>query len=273
MREHIREQHAGLFSQGQYTGISTRKQHLLREYEVSALPASRPAVGTNAGIHSEDKPFTTGKVRQQGAMPLTFQKPSPPDDSNEDDGFYESRPASSAIRLRSQVPARETEQQSPIKRRRSLTTTPVPPPRRSRWRWHPLVSLGVGMVLMAGLVIFATAGLSWWQRTQDDWRYGYPRTYQVDAVVGHHDSLEHPSHFLVVNLHAGVDIVELQGGDPAKAVIYQVTHLVEQGGDLLPITISFQDTHHNGEPEMDVHIAGSTVVLPNDGNRFVVPHP
>src|SRR6266487_4661311 len=53
-------------------------------------------------------------------------------------------------------------------------------------------------------------------RHLDIWHYGYPRTYQTDAVVGHGDSLAHPSHFIAINLDGHLEVIELSGGDPKR---------------------------------------------------------
>src|SRR5260370_21968578 len=81
----------------------------------------------------------------------------------------------------------------------------------------------MGMAAMTALVIGLYSLGSWWQHVQDDWTYGMPRTYQTDAVVGHnHDSSGHPSHFIAINLHGQVDVVELPSGDPAKLRLFHV---------------------------------------------------
>ena len=45
---------------------------------------------------------------------------------------------------------------------------------------------------------------------------GILRTAQLDAVVGHNDSAAHPTHFIFINLHGQIQIIEIQGGDAAK---------------------------------------------------------
>ncbi|HET8846357.1 MAG TPA: hypothetical protein VFN35_33150, partial [Ktedonobacteraceae bacterium] len=45
--------------------------------------------------------------------------------------------------------------------------------------------------------------------------YGTPRTFQIDAVVGHHDGPAHPSHFEGLNLNGQIEVIELHGGDPS----------------------------------------------------------
>jgi hypothetical protein len=48
---------------------------------------------------------------------------------------------------------------------------------------HWLIFVGLTMLIMIlGWVALSALG-SWWQTTSNDWRYGRPRTFQVDAVV------------------------------------------------------------------------------------------
>src|SRR5579859_6041573 len=73
------------------------------------------------------------------------------------------------------------------------TTAPVSVVPRARTRVHPLLFLGLGMLGMLVLWTLLTAGLGWWNDTMDYIHYGYPRTSQKDAVVGHNDSTSKPS--------------------------------------------------------------------------------
>lgn len=105
----------------------------------------------------------------------------------------------------------------------------------------------------------------------DDSTYGRPRTFQADAVVGHGDSQEHPSHFIAENLNRHIVIVEIPGGDISKSVIYSAGTLVGDGQDLTPVTLTFSDVRHNGKPDMVVHVLNQTLVFTNNGTKFVPP--
>jgi len=61
-----------------------------------------------------------------------------------------------------------------------------------------MIGIGIGMILAVVLVLLGQALIGWVGNTWNDLHYGYPRTYQTDAVVGHGDSAAHPSHFLEV---------------------------------------------------------------------------
>lgn len=150
----------------------------------------------------------------------------------------------------------------------SKAVTPVTaavPPKRRRASW---MALGVGMLLMLTLVAGLSMFGSWWQVHQNDATYGRPRTYQVNAVVGHLDGASRPSHFIFMNFNRHVIIVEFPGGDTARALIYTGPALLGDGGDLIPVTGGFRDVNGDGRLDMIVHIQDQTIVFINDGAKF-----
>jgi len=119
--------------------------------------------------------------------------------------------------------------------------------------------------------------LAWGLARYDDIRYGYPRTSQTNAVVGHgKDSLLHPSHFIAINLNRQAIVVEFPAGNPSGAQSYVVPYyILGQGGDLTPITLEFRDVTGDGKLDMIIHIhlqtQDQTFVFVNDGNKFRPP--
>ena len=143
-------------------------------------------------------------------------------------------------------------------------------PRRRSKHWS--VYLVTGMATMTALVIGLYSLGSWWQHVQDDWTYGYPRTYQTDAVVGHnHDSSSHPSHFVAVNLRGQVEVFELPAGDPTKVRVFLGPMISGNGADQVIVTVSFTDLDHDGTPDMVIHYGESAEVFYNKGGTFQVP--
>ena len=110
---------------------------------------------------------------------------------------------------------------------------------------------------------------SWWQITLDDWHYGRPRTYQTDAVVGHHDSAQNPSHFIAMNLNRHIIVIEIPGGDVSKSIVYTGPTLLGPGQDLTPVTLSFADVNHDGKPDMIINVQGSQFVFLNERGTFI----
>lgn len=135
-------------------------------------------------------------------------------------------------------------------------------------RFHWLFYIGIViMIMMVGWVVLGVV-TNWWQVTQDDWRYGRPRTFQIDAVVGHNDSPANPSHFIALNLRRHVEIIEFPGGDASKAKIYVGPVLIGQGQDLAVVTLSFKDVNGDGKPDMIISVQDSRFIFINDNGAF-----
>ncbi|HLI05891.1 MAG TPA: hypothetical protein VKV40_04915 [Ktedonobacteraceae bacterium] len=161
--------------------------------------------------------------------------------------------------------------------RRSRTATedyaaPALPPGQhsepARLHLHWMFLIGVGMIVMLALWVLGNLAVNWWNVTQDDWHYGRPRTFQIDAVVGHNDSPAIPSHFIALNLNRHIIIIEFPGGDATKAKDYIGPTLLGDGQDLTPVTLSFKDVNGDGKPDMLIHIQDQTIVFLNDGSQF-----
>jgi len=120
---------------------------------------------------------------------------------------------------------------------------------------------------MAILYLLWTWGSTWWNDHQLYVTYGFPRTYQTDAVVGHSDSPDRPTHFLFLNLRAHVIIIELPGGDPTKAKIYSGPIIFDDNPTSTPVTAEFKDLG-DGRLDMIVHIGHEQIIYMNDGTQF-----
>jgi hypothetical protein len=146
------------------------------------------------------------------------------------------------------------------------TEEPKQQKRRSR---HWLLYVGVGMLAMLALWVGLQRLGDWWQLHQDDATYGYPRTFQCNAVVGHNgDSRENPSHFIFLNLHGHVEVIEIPAGDATKEKVYILPMLVTDGYDLIPVTGEFRDVNGDGKPDMIVKIQDQRIVFINTGDGF-----
>lgn len=139
---------------------------------------------------------------------------------------------------------------------------------RRGFRVHWLVFVGIAMIVMVMSWVIFNAVANWWQVTQDDWHYGRPRTFQIDAVVGHNDSAANPSHFIALNLNRHVEIIEFPGGDGTKARIFIGPTLIGDGQDLAPVTLTFRDVNGDGKLDMIINIQDSHFVFINDNGTF-----
>ncbi len=251
----------------------------------------RTVNGLTAGWHLEDDAEASDaeppRHRGQASMPshqtrdyqqqalLTQAYPPDYEDADEPD----TRPPRSGIRYQHTRPAQyrgQTVLPTPpehLRRQRLTGQAPGPPPRAPRRRSkHWSVYLVTGMATMTALFIGLYSVGTWWQGVQDRWTYGYPRTYQTDAVVGHnYDSRAHPSHFVALNLHGQVEVFELPAGDPTKVRIFLGPILSGAGADQVVVTISFVDIDHDGTPDLVLRYGDSAEVFYNHDGTFQVP--
>ncbi len=145
--------------------------------------------------------------------------------------------------------------------------------RRGKLRVHPLLLLGLGMIVMLVLWTLLTLVVSWWNTTWDDLHYGRPRTFQTDAVVGQNDSPSNPSHFMALNLNGRIEVIEFPGGDASKARIYIGPQLYGNGENLIPVTLSFVDVNGNHHPDMILHFQETRLVYINENGGFHPANP
>lgn len=135
-------------------------------------------------------------------------------------------------------------------------------------RNFPLISVLVGVVATIVLIMGLSAFSSWWQVYQDDLHYGRPRTFQMDAVVGHNDSRSNPTHFIFLNLHRHIEIIEIPGGDAAHTRLFTGPILFGDGQDLTPVTGEIKDVNGDKKPDLIVHIQNQQMIFLNDGTTF-----
>ncbi len=156
---------------------------------------------------------------------------------------------------------------------RDTSTRDLPPKERKPGHpmlRHSLLYIGVGMLITLVLVIAAQVTGNWLSNTIDDIRYGNPRTFQVDAFVGH-ETGPTPSHFIALNLHGRIEIIEFPGGDGTKAKIYLGPQLYDLNADRLPVKLQFIDVQHNHHPDMYVQFGNTQIVFHNTGTGFQSP--
>ncbi|HLZ56058.1 MAG TPA: hypothetical protein VKR06_03840 [Ktedonosporobacter sp.] len=205
-------------------------------------------------------------------------------DVEDEDAFYSTRPNTSTRRYRTAPPIPHDTLDEPIiqegklrQRRASMkitstngmeASTIMPPNTETlqRPRRFSPVAVCIGMFITIILLIGISSLLSWWQTYQDDIHYGRPRTFQMDAVVGHNDSEKNPTHFIFLNLNRHVEVIEIPGGDASHTRVYTGPVLFGDGQDLTPVTGEIRD--ENGHKDLIIHIQNQQIVLVNDGTSF-----
>ena len=181
----------------------------------------------------------------------------------------------SVLRHRPLDSSEETPKQKPIVTRASrpaqYTKKMVPPvscspPQKTSIKksssHFSLTSLGIGMMVALAAVLLGQLLIGWVSTAWDNIQYGNPRTYQTDAFVGH-EAGKAPSHFIVLNLHGRIEVIELPGGDPSRTKIYIGPQITGPGAENVPVTIQFFDPHHTHHPDMLIQFQGTQVLFHN----------
>lgn len=223
-----------------------------------------------------NKPVPIKRRASLTSQPTSQQQQFEPDAETEEyDDIWPARMPTSARRYQASPPPVITQGNKRYVLHQGLPPQPATPqepkrkkPQNQHRRVHWLFIFGIGMLAMLMVWVLGSSLLSWWGFTQDTWHYGYPRTYQCDAVVGHHDSQQFPSHFIAINLHTHIEIIEFPGGDPTKARVYLGPTLIGQDADLTPVTLSFKDVNGDGKPDMIVFVGDGHFVFINDSGQF-----
>ena len=164
-----------------------------------------------------------------------------------------------ASRVR-QMPEPQTANVASASHARQTPTKAHTPRRLSR-----LVYLVLGMFCACLLLWIGHMLLNWGNTVADDIHYGRPRTTQVDHFVGHEVG-NTPSHFIATNINGQVYIVEIPGGQANSSHLLIGPHLVGEGSDLAPVSLSFPgDPQH---PDLLITVDGIQVRFHNTGSTY-----
>jgi hypothetical protein len=125
-----------------------------------------------------------------------------------------------------------------------------------------IVLLVVLALIILNLLI--TRGQTW----LDDLRYGRPRTMQVSAYVGHNERPGQPSHFIALNLHRRVVVMELPGGDSTKARTLQGPYLFGANEHLTPVMLRVQDVNQDEKGDLVIAVKNEEIIYINTGDTF-----
>ena len=128
------------------------------------------------------------------------------------------------------------------------------------------------MLLLLAVWIGLTQLATWATATINDLRYGSPRVFQLDAVLGHRDSAAHPTHLLVLNLNGTILLEEFPGGDASKMRSFLLTSLVGSESHLLPVTLRLLPRQDQpGRPDLVVNVGDAISLMINDQGTFRPP--
>jgi hypothetical protein len=214
-----------------------------KRYTAQPEPSHRQ--GHSFGIHPADEPYDSDSFAGEG-------------------GDYPDEPPrrhSSAVRYSTAPSRRETVHLQP-----KLTKVFTRPRRVDRATL--VIWLCLGLIVMIGGWWLLSVAATWWQGVQDNLKYGTPRTFQADQYVGLGDSPGHPDHFIALNLHGVIEVVQINPQDPTRDAVYVLTSV---GNESVPASLSFRDMNGDGKMDIVVTIGDSTpytIAMLNNGKSF-----
>lgn len=172
------------------------------------------------------------------------------------------RPVMSDVQAQIQTPRASRVKQKPEPHTANMAPSKAHTPRHQSW----LVYLVLGMLCACLLLWVGQMLLNWGNTVADDIHYGRPRTTQVDHFVGH-ETGNTPTHFIATNIHGQVYIVEIPGGQANNSRLLIGPHLIGEGSDLAPVSLSFPgDSQH---PDLLITVDGIQVRFHNTGSAYV----
>lgn len=201
----------------------------------------------------------------------------PPEELDQDDAFFDTRLPSS---VRRRVPPTPAQAHTIIRvtkhhglplmptLRASRTTTHTPQARQHAKqavrRFHWLFYVGGSMVAGVALWIVGNTAITLGQTVYDNLTYGTPRTFQVNANVGHQGI----SHFIAQNLNGDIVVIEENPSNLAQSHIYQGPVFSGPGADEYVATLTFKDVNGDGKPDMVIAVDNQRFILVNTGSAF-----
>ncbi len=102
----------------------------------------------------------------------------------------------------------------------------------------------------------------------DDLQYGRPRTQHLSGMVGHNEAAGEPTHFVAMNLNRRVIVVELPGGDVAKAQTLQGPYLFGVEEHLTPVTLKLHDMNGDAKNDLILAVKQEEIIYINTGESF-----
>jgi hypothetical protein len=224
---------------------------------------SRPQESASSAGQYAGSAITLTNRRTSAALPGQFT-------SNAlEGGDYPGQPG----RGRSSV-VRETTVPSRQRETTHLQAKPTRVIRQRRFDRSTLVIwLCLALIAMVGGWWLLSTVASWWQGVQENIKYGSPRTFQADQFVGLGDTPAHPDHFIALNLHGVIEVIQLNPQDRTKDAVYV---LASVGNQDTPASLSFRDTTGSGRIDVIVTIGDSTpytIVLLNNGKTLQPTQP
>lgn len=135
---------------------------------------------------------------------------------------------------------------------------------RSRVRLHPLLWLGVGMLLVLGFWQLTTSGAAWWStHVTDPGQYGPTQGNVINTTLGGGGSAASPTKIIALNNDGQVQLILVPSNTPAKTRIITVADLVRMHfPDPAKAVLLVQAVDDNGKTNLKITVWADTYLLP-----------
>lgn len=137
-----------------------------------------------------------------------------------------------------------------------------------------LIAYGVTTVLaLLALYALLSTAITWGRMKIDDIRYGRPRTFQLEAFVGHHEEQGIPTRMIAMNMDRQVVVMVLPGGDATRVHTLKGPYLFGNGEDLTPATLRLEDVNTDGNVDLILQVKNEAIIYINRDSMFQLISP
>jgi hypothetical protein len=133
---------------------------------------------------------------------------------------------------------------------------------------QPLMMAVVGLLALLAIGLLVQTLLVWGQRQLDTMRYGFPRTVQVTAYVGHGDERLGPTVIETRNMDGQISVLVFPAGSTRQVSILDGPYLVGPDAPYEVARPILRDVNGDSHVDLLVDVRGELVIYINERGRF-----
>jgi hypothetical protein len=131
-----------------------------------------------------------------------------------------------------------------------------------------LLSLVTVVLALIAVSLVVNAALTWGRVALDDLRYGRPRTFQIEAFVGHHEEQGKPTRMIAMNMNRQIVVMVIPGGDATNVHTLKGPYLFGDGEDLTPATLRLEDVNRDQNVDLILQVKNEEIIYMNRDAQF-----
>jgi hypothetical protein len=128
--------------------------------------------------------------------------------------------------------------------------------------------VAVGLLVLVAVGLLVQTGLTWGQRQLDTMRYGFPRTAQITAYVGHGDERLGPTVIETRNINGQISVLVFPAGDASQINVLDGPYLVGPDAPYEVARPMLRDMNGDTHVDLLVEVRGELVVYINERGTF-----